>query len=55
MGVLIDMEEWVERRENQPTKREIYKRLGEITMEIILLRSEEARLHHLLGDSPPAS
>lgn len=48
MGELVNMEEWVERRETAPNKREIYKRLGEIAMDIILLESEKARLESLL-------
>ena len=48
MGEIINMQEWVERRETQPTKREIYKRLGEISMDILLLESERSRLESLL-------
>lgn len=38
------MEEWIERKTLEPTKPEIYKRIEEIDMEIMILMSERARL-----------
>lgn len=45
---VIDMQEWVERKATEPTKRDIYKRLGEISIEVALLLSERERLESLL-------
>ena len=48
MGELIHMEEWVERKPLEPTTAEIYKRIEEIDMDIMLLMAERARLESQL-------
>lgn len=44
MGELINMVEYVEQKELNPTMAQKYRRLGEISLEITMLEIERARL-----------
>lgn len=48
MGEIIHLEEYIEQKELDPTKQQIYRRLGQIGVEISLLEMEQARLENML-------
>lgn len=43
---VTSMEAWIERKTLEPSKPEIYKRIEEIDMEIMLLQTERAMLEN---------
>lgn len=48
MGELIPLIEYIEQKELDPTKQQIYRRLGQIGVEISMLEIEQARLENML-------
>lgn len=52
MGELIDMNEWLERDAMRPSRKRALKRMSEISVEIVLLESEYARLEQLQHELP---